>query len=65
MDSESTLGKTITEIIDRLDVVREELFTLQRSLEKIEIIETAPSVVNMPKGLSGPTLRPEKSPSEM
>jgi hypothetical protein len=30
----------ISKMIDRLDVMREELLSIQRSLEKVEIIET-------------------------
>jgi len=34
---------TFGEIIDRLERMREELLTLQRSLEKIELVEPAAS----------------------
>jgi hypothetical protein len=39
-----TAPKTISEIIDRLDMMREELLTLQRSLEKTEIVEDVLSI---------------------
>jgi hypothetical protein len=37
----NTPPKTISEILDRLDVIREELFSLQRSLEKLGTVEAA------------------------
>jgi hypothetical protein len=40
MNGAITSPKTISEIIDRLDLIREELFSLQRSLEMFEVVET-------------------------
>jgi hypothetical protein len=35
--------RTIGKLIDEIEQIREDLLRLQRDLEKIEIVETAPS----------------------
>jgi hypothetical protein len=40
--------KSIGELIDEVERIREELFSIQRSLEKIEPIEDAVSSVDTP-----------------
>jgi hypothetical protein len=42
--------RTMREILDRLDVIREELLTLQRSLEKLAILEATPGSNLVPDG---------------
>jgi len=41
MNDASVLPKTISELADRIERIREELFSIQRSLEKMEPIEAA------------------------
>jgi len=44
MTSANNQPKTIGELIDTLDRIREELMTIQRSLEKLEPIKTVAEV---------------------
>jgi hypothetical protein len=39
---------TISELADRLERIREELFSIQRALEKIEVVEAAVRSAEIP-----------------
>jgi hypothetical protein len=43
MSHAHTSPKTISELIDEVERIRKDLFSLQRELEKIEIVETVVS----------------------
>ena len=46
MQDASVPPKTISELADRLEWIREELFTIQRALEKMESIEAAEAEIS-------------------
>jgi dynactin complex subunit len=52
--NDAILPKTISELADHLERIREELFSIQRSLEKMEPIEAAVESAHTPnKGAVG------------
>jgi hypothetical protein len=46
----NTPPRTMREILDRLDVIREELLSLQIALEKLAILEATPGSNLVPDG---------------